>query len=205
MNWLNKNITSPFFISLCIVTLLVTVLLGSILFLTKYKITEIDSSNSPNGKYKVIFQEVGEPDWPFGHSHARLLLLEQDRILIKEKFDVADDGCRLSTGNWNVNWDDDCVQIIISGKEQPDKLYVLYFDGSSNSKRIDTSVSFQEGAEIGTAIEIIENRNDEWVFSISQTEFEQRFNDLFQRNEGCFFFPAQAEWQPIYYTYSFTL
>ena len=199
MNWLNKNITSPFFVSLCIVILLVTVLLESILFMTKYKITDIDSSESPNGKYKVIFQEVGESDWPFGHSHARLLLLEQDRILIEEKFDVAADGCTLSAGNWNVSWNDNCVQIIISGKEQPDELYVLYFDGSSSSERIDTLVSFQEKTEIETAIEIIENQNGEWVFSISQTEFEQRFNALFQRNEGRFFFSARAEWQTIHY------
>ena len=36
--------------------------------------TTIDRSISPNGVYTLEFKSVGEPDWPFGDSHAQIIL-----------------------------------------------------------------------------------------------------------------------------------
>lgn len=39
-----------------------------------------------------MYQSVGEPDWPFGYSHARFVLKHDGSTVTKYKFDVANDG-----------------------------------------------------------------------------------------------------------------
>ena len=112
-----------------IVLLALLLLIGSYVYITRYKIADIDSSVSPDGKYEVIFQSVGEPDWPFGHSHARITLKRSDITIEQFKLDVANDGGVLHPENWHVTWDDTCVIITISGEEQDDVIYSLYYNG----------------------------------------------------------------------------
>ena len=47
---------------------------GLLLYNINYKTTDIDVSESPDGAYELHFQQIGEPDWPFGSTHARLVL-----------------------------------------------------------------------------------------------------------------------------------
>ena len=93
---------------------------------------------SPDGTYELSFQQVGDPDWPFGYTHARLVLKNGKRVIIKQSFDIADDGAKASINSWNVNWKDTSVEVVISGTEQDDVLYVLKFDGSVDRKQLDT-------------------------------------------------------------------
>lgn len=116
-------------ICIFIAVILVAVLIqgGIFLYAIKYRIAEIDSSVSADGRYELFFQSVGEPDWPFGASHARLVLKQNQAVIDRLDFDVANDGKNLSPDNWTVAWKEDSAAAIISGEEQPDALYVLYF------------------------------------------------------------------------------
>ena len=105
-------------------------LISSYTYVTRYRITDIDSALSADGQYQVLFQAVGEPDFPFGDSHARILLKHGGRTITKYKFDVANDGAILYPDNWRVSWEKNCVKIIISGEEQPDRIYRIFFDGA---------------------------------------------------------------------------
>lgn len=116
----------------------ILLLIGSFTYITRYKITDIDSSTSPGGDYEVLYQNVGEPDWPFGYSHARLVLKHRDHTVSKYKFDVANDGGVLHSDSWSVKWKEDSVEITISGEEQSDVLYTLCFDGWTDSALLDT-------------------------------------------------------------------
>ena len=60
------------------------------------------------------------------------------RVIIKQTFDIADDGANASINSWNVDWKDISVEVVISGTEQDDVLYVLKFDGSVDRKQLDT-------------------------------------------------------------------
>ena len=60
------------------------------------------------------------------------------RVIIKQTFDIADDGANASINSWNVDWKDISVEVIISGTEQDDVLYVLKFDGSVDREQLDT-------------------------------------------------------------------
>lgn len=53
---------------------------GWFVYETDYKIVNVDSSESPDGIHKLYFQQVGEPDWPFGYTHARLVLKTGERL-----------------------------------------------------------------------------------------------------------------------------
>ena len=45
-------------------------------YITNYKKVTIDTSNSPDGKYELTLQAVGEPGWPFGSASGQLVLKE---------------------------------------------------------------------------------------------------------------------------------
>ena len=106
-------------------------LLGDLIYATRFKINPVDKSTSPDGTYELLLQQVGDPDWPFGYTHARLVLKNGKRA-------IADDGAKATINSWNVDWKDTSVEVVISGTEQDDVLYVLKFDGSVDRKQLDT-------------------------------------------------------------------
>ena len=103
-------------------------LLGDLIYDTRFKINPVDKSTSPDGTYELLLQQVGDPDWPFGYTHARLVLKNGKRVIIKQTFDVADDGAKATINSWNVDWKDTSVEVIISGTEQDAVLYVILFN-----------------------------------------------------------------------------
>ena len=105
-------------------------LVGGFLYTTKYKISDIASSLSSDGLYELLYQSVGEPDWPFGDSHAQFVLKRNGKIITKYQFDVANDGSILYPDSWRVTWKENGAEVLISGEEQPDILYTLSFDGT---------------------------------------------------------------------------
>lgn len=113
-------------------------LAGRFIYVTRYKITDIDSAISPNGEYSVIYQNIGEPDFPFGYTHVRLVLRKGKESVSRYKFDVANDGGMLSPEQWAVDWKADRVEVTVSGEEQPDNLYTLYYDGGTDWTELDT-------------------------------------------------------------------
>ena len=104
--------------------------LGRYEYVKKYKITPIDSSVSADRNYELLFQSVGEADWPFGTSHARFVLKHDGKDVTKYKLDVENDGKDLCAENWQVTWKDSLVEVLIFGEEQQDALYTLSFDGT---------------------------------------------------------------------------
>lgn len=114
---------------LACICVILAVLIGSFIYKTRYKITEIDTSTSPDGRYELHFQAVGEPDFPFGYSHARFELKDSGKTITILLFDVANDGAILFPDNWEVVWEDTDVKATVHGEEQEDREYLLPFDG----------------------------------------------------------------------------
>lgn len=120
------------------INIMIVVLAGSFTYTAKYKIHEIADSTSQDGKYVLLFQQVGDPDWPFGHTHARLVLKNESGIITKYHFDVANDGGNVHPDLWQVTWRENCVEAVISGEEQNDNQYILYFNGEKESNQLET-------------------------------------------------------------------
>lgn len=90
--------------------------------------TELLREYSPDGSYILYIERLGEPDWPFGSDHLRIVFYEDtdNGQYYRASFeaDVANDG---GYGNYEIEWLDEGVQIALSGEEQPTAYYVLPF------------------------------------------------------------------------------
>ncbi len=96
---------------------------------------ELFREESTDGKYRLIISELGTPDWPFGKDHLRVTLygIGQDNQNYRTSFkaDVANNGMR---AEFDVEWKQDGVKIILYGAEQPTAYYILpYEDKDTNN------------------------------------------------------------------------
>ena len=120
------------------------ILLGSVLYITRYRVTVVDTVRSKEGTYEAVLQAVGDPAWPFGSAPGRLVLKKDGRTLSKTDIEIANDGGRINDGNWKVAWRDDRAEITLSGQEQYDELVKMYYGGQVESCQLTTF----NGAEV---------------------------------------------------------
>lgn len=157
--------------SIIFIIALFAILVGSITYVVNYRIHEIDTAVSPDEKYELILQQVGDPDWPFGSTHARVVLKEGDKIIKKYRFDVYNDGGNIADNSWIVTWYDNSVVWIAYGEEQPDQSYRICFDGTGTvfSKSLDThyGVKYESGKTVKEE-EIETNPVDEEGYPIDE-------------------------------------
>ena len=133
--------------------IIIAVFWGSLAYVSNYKITEADTSVSPDGTYELVLQAVGEADFPFGSASGRLVLYEGKSRISKADFELRDDGRNIRSSIWEVTWHEDSVEVILSGDEQFDEQIILYFDGRKEAKQL---TDREERAEVGDEDEIQE-------------------------------------------------
>lgn len=128
--------------------IIIVVLWGSFVYVSDYKITNVDTSVSPDETYELVLQAVGEADFPFGSASGRLVLYEGKRRISKADFELFDDGGCIRSGIWEVTWHEDYVEVIISGDEQFDEQIILYFDGKKERKQLTDKDEYTEAGNI---------------------------------------------------------
>lgn len=136
-------------IILCIVGSLIALIVVFwfyISYMVNYKKTTCDISVSPDGKYELMLQAVGEPDWPFGSASGRLVLKEGNDKISQTNFELYNDGGSIHSSCWEVTWYEDYVEVILSGDEQFDEQITLYFDGTKDIRQLtDTEENYITG------------------------------------------------------------
>lgn len=115
---------------------IVAIFWGSIVYVSEYRITTIDTSVSPDGAYELVLQAVGEADFPFGSATGRLVLNAGKSKISKTGFELYDDGKSIRGSSWKVTWHEDYVEVLLSGEEQFDEQIILYFDGGKERKQL---------------------------------------------------------------------
>ena len=94
-------------IMLCIMGSLLAVIVVfwcCISYAVNYKKTTCDTSVSPNKKYELTLQAVGEPDWLFGSASGRLILMEGKDKISQTDFELHNDGGSITSNCWKVTW-----------------------------------------------------------------------------------------------------
>lgn len=119
-----------------VILIIIVVFWVSIVYVSDYKITTVDTSVSPDETYELVLQAVGEADFPFGSASGRLILYEGKSKISKADFELFDDGGCVRSSIWEVTWHEDCVKVILSGDEQIDEQIILYFDGRKEVKQL---------------------------------------------------------------------
>ncbi len=194
-----KRIIRTVLCVICLVIGMIMLLAGCVYYITNSKKTLRDTSISPNGKYELSLMEIGEPAWPFGPASGRLILNEGDTQISETNFRLANDGCSISSNDWAVTWNEDHVEVILSGEEQYDEQILLYYDGTTQHQYLTEEI---EPAETQPEVEIQrldigirENRENELVFDISIDDFIDSYNSLYTKEHNRPYFTPSSEWQ----------
>ena len=84
---------------------------------------EIATYHSPDGEYSLVFEQMGDPGWPFGPTDVRLTLKNHDgKIIERVSTQVFNDGANASEYNIaSVSWNDDTVIVVLRACEMEDK------------------------------------------------------------------------------------
>ncbi len=115
-----------------IILILAGILLGLGLLIkyeTSWRLSNVGVEESPDGKYIILFQEVGSPDFPFGSSHAKVTVYDGNKEITSFREDIADDGAVFRPDNYSVEWMEYGVVITFMGSEQGDREVEVFYDG----------------------------------------------------------------------------
>ncbi len=160
----------------------------TVLYPAYYKTEVVDVQRSPDGAHQVTLQSVGTPYFPFGSAPGRLILSGDESVISRARIEIANDGGSFTENSWSVAWYDDRVEITLSGSEQLDELVSLYFDGRTESVRLDTH--YGKITESGTAertdhADEAEDDTEQELFS-GQQQIEDGYLALYEfLSNGC--------------------
>ena len=127
-------------IILIILSITIALLIGAYIFIVAFwngafnfmLPNEIVTYNSPDGEYSLVFEQMGDPEWPFGATDIRLTLKDHNGKIIKRvSTQLNDDGANASEHNIaSIFWNDDAVIVILRASEMKDKEVSILYDNS---------------------------------------------------------------------------
>ena len=93
---------------------------------------EVATYNSPNTEYSLVFEQMGDPAWPFGPADVRLTLKNSNgKVINRISTQVFNDGGPASEWNMkSISWMDDAVVVILRGSEMQDKEVAIPYNKS---------------------------------------------------------------------------
>ena len=197
---MKKRIRITLFV-ICVVIGMNFLLIGCFRYAVDHRKTIWDTSVSPDGKYELTLNEVGEPVWPFGSASGRLILNEGATKISQTDFELRNDGCSISSNDWSVTWNENYVEVILSGEEQFDEQILLYFDGSTQRQTLDneTEPTVSQAEIDALDIRVLENRENEMVFTISINDYIRSYNSYYNSSYCRSYLTSASQWQC--YTY----
>lgn len=92
---------------------------------------EIATYHSPDGEYSLSFEQMGDPDWPFGATDVRLTLKDHNgKIIERVSTQLHDDGANANEHNIaSVSWNIDAVVVVLRASEMEDKEVSIAYNG----------------------------------------------------------------------------
>ena len=90
---------------------------------------EIAAYRSPDGEYTLVFEQMGDPGWPFGPTDVRLTLKNcNGKTIGRVSTQVFNDGGNASEYNIaSVSWNHDAVVVVLRASEMEDKeVFIAY-------------------------------------------------------------------------------
>lgn len=170
-------------------------------FAINCKKTLIDTSISPDGAYELTLIEIGEPAWPFGPASGRLILKKDDNRISQTNFELKNDRCSISSNCWAVTWNADHVKVIMSGDEQYDEQFLLFFDGTVDSEilsqKTEPSIEKQQSPVI-LDMDVLENGDGQAIFSISIDDFITSYNSFYRPVHAVNYLSPSENWVALF-------
>ena len=91
---------------------------------------EIETYHSPDGEYSLVFEQMGDPAWPFGPTDVRLTLKDdKGKIIERVSTQLSNDGANAGERNIaSIFWNEDEVIVILTASEMKDKEVSIAYD-----------------------------------------------------------------------------
>lgn len=194
-----KKIIRIILCAVCLILGLNLLLAGCLNYALNYKKTVCDTSVSPDGRYELSLTAIGEAKFPFGPASGRLILMEEDAQISQAEFELYNDGGNITSSCWAVTWNDDYVEVILSGQKQYDEQIILYYDGTMERQTLKEETEPTATEPEALNIEVMENRENELVFNISIQDYIRNYNVYYKNGYCRDYLTAASQWQC--YTY----
>lgn len=96
----------------------------------KLIVTDIAGYESPDGSYCLIYQQLGDPEWPFGKTEVRFTLNDRNNNTLNTVDTyIQNDGALAHTENIkSIEWAEDSVTVILQASEMADKEIVIGYN-----------------------------------------------------------------------------
>ena len=122
----------PITIILTYLLILGVILIGTFALWWNGAFNKLDFKNIAsyeNNGYTLFFQQLGDPQWPFGSTDVRLLLKnQQGKVISKYDTSIQDDGANAGERNIaSVEWFEDRVIVILCASEMKDREITFSF------------------------------------------------------------------------------
>ena len=93
---------------------------------------EIATYHSPDGEYSLVFEQMGDPAWPFGPTDVRLTLKNHNgKIIERVSTQLFNDGGNADEDNIvSVSWNDDEAIVVLRASEMKDKEVSIAYNKS---------------------------------------------------------------------------
>ena len=95
---------------------------------------EIATYPSPDGEYSLVFEQMGDPAWPFGPTDVRLTLKNNNgKIIERVSTQLNDDGTNASENNIaSISWNSDEVVVVLRASEMKDNEVSIAYNSRNN-------------------------------------------------------------------------
>ena len=118
---MNKNLKKLLIGVIALIVAIPFILIILFIYNIKFKTTDIKTYTNQQNNYKVVFKQIGEPEWPFGRTKVKVVLLNKNNWRIDSITDyISNDGKNAGEENIVVIWYNDRVEVVLSGEEQSD-------------------------------------------------------------------------------------
>ena len=107
---------------------------------------EIATYHSPDGEYSLVFEQMGDPAWPFGPTDVRLTLKNNNgKIIERVSTQLNDDGTNASENNIaSISWNSDEVVVVLRASEMKDKEVSIAYNSRNNLPKIITAKVYRK-------------------------------------------------------------
>ena len=110
---------------LSIIIIISIILIGLFIYSINFKISDVSKYENEQNNYTIVFQAIGEPEWPFG---VKVTLLNSKGKKVESfQADIHNDGRTANERNIDINWQDSYVEVTLKGGEQEDDIYKMNY------------------------------------------------------------------------------
>lgn len=101
---------------ICVVVIILFCVFGYVKYRTDYRLTKVLESS--HNDYTLVINMVGDPVMPYGETKCRATFYKDGKKLNSYDFSYLDDGAKANKDNFELEWFDEYVNVVIRASEE---------------------------------------------------------------------------------------